>query len=101
MIKKRFLKTKPECKVNFKLPKDKVHDVEKVSLVGDFNDWNPAANPMKKLSNGDFSITLNLPKNSKYQFKYFVDGDEWYNDEEADDYIEAPFPEAQNSLIVT
>ena len=101
MIKKRFLKTKPECKVYFKVPKDEVGNADNVSLVGDFNDWDPSANPMKKLNNGDHSLTLNLPKGENYQFKYYVDENRWINDNEADDYTEAPFPETKNSLLVT
>jgi len=101
MIKKRFLKTKPKCKVHFKLPKQKVGNADNVSLVGDFNNWDPYENPMKKLSNGDYSLTLNLPKDDSYQFRYFVDGAKWITDEEADDLVESPYPEAKNSVLVT
>lgn len=99
MIKKRYLKTKPECKVYFKLPKKETGNADKVSLVGDFNDWDPEANPMKKLSNGDFSLTINLTKDQDYQFKYYVDGSEWINDEDADKLAPTPFPDTKNSVL--
>ncbi len=48
-------------------------DAQSVYLVGDFNNWNTSANPMKKNEDGVWSITLPLPP-GKYQYKFFVDG---------------------------
>jgi len=99
MIKKRYLKTKPECKVYFKLNKKEAGNAESVSLVGNFNNWDPAVNPMKKLKNGDFTLTLNLTTERNYQFRYLVDGHKWVNDKDADQIVDAPFPNAENSMI--
>ena len=55
-MKKRFLKSKPVCKVTFRLPRKMVKDASHVHLVGEFNHWNILATPMKKLKNGDFTI---------------------------------------------
>lgn len=97
MLKKQFLKSKPEVKVTFTL-----HNVEgeTAALVGQFNNWDAGAHPMKKAKDGSFSITVNLPKDGSYEFRYFVNGDEWHNDAAADGYVPNQHGE-QNSVVVT
>jgi 1,4-alpha-glucan branching enzyme len=73
MTKKDYLKTKPVCKVTFKLSGNITGEASQVALVGDFNDWDPKATPMKKLKDGDFSVVVNLPID-KYVPKN-IDGD--------------------------
>ena len=51
-IKKQYLKSKPECKVTFTLPKEAVGGAKKVTLVGEFNDWSETNTPLKKMKNG-------------------------------------------------
>ena len=60
-MKKRFLKTKPVCKVTFELPPEAANGASKVALAGDFNDWDTKATLMKRRKDGYFSITLDLP----------------------------------------
>ena len=79
-ITKQYLKTKPVCKVTFTLPAE---DASKVAVVGDFNNWNPKGSALKKLKNGKFKGTFDLPKDNTYEFKYLVDG-AYVNDGEAD-----------------
>lgn len=43
-----------------------------VLLAGDFNGWNPQANPLKKDRNGFWKTTLILPS-GRYEFKFMVD----------------------------
>lgn len=52
-----------------------------VALGGDFNDWNvSAAHPMVYDSLLDV-WTLTLPlEPGRYEYKFFVDGREWWND---------------------
>lgn len=97
MLKKQFLKTKNECKVTFTL-----HNVEgeTAALLGQFNDWNRNSHPMKKAKDGSFSTTINLAKGSKFEFRYLVNGDEWHNDAEADEYVPNAHGE-QNSVVST
>jgi len=57
---------------------------KRVSAVGDFNDWNVYAHHMRKLSNGDFAITLKLRPVREYEFQYLIDGMKWENDRNAD-----------------
>ncbi|MEO0468640.1 MAG: isoamylase early set domain-containing protein [Bacteroidota bacterium] len=97
---KKFLKSKPVCKVTFKLKKQFAPVADNVALVGDFNDWDHEATPMKALKSGGFSTTLDLEQGKEYQFRYLVDGNIWANDEAADKYVQSPFPDAENSVLV-
>lgn len=99
-ISKKFLKSKPVCKVTFKLPKDVVSSGKKVNVVGDFNEWDTKATPMKSLKSGEFSTTVELEKDREYQFRYLIDGAVWTNDNEADKYVATPFADAENSVVV-
>jgi len=44
-----------------------------VSLVGDFNEWNPKAHPMKQMSDRSWLITINL-KHGHHRYAFLVDG---------------------------
>jgi len=98
-IKKNYLESKPECKVTFKLAKKFVNSANEVNLVGEFNNWDKQRTPMKKLKNGDFSVTVNLDKGSNYQFKYLIDNKEWINEPEADQYAANEF-QGENSIVI-
>jgi 1,4-alpha-glucan branching enzyme len=55
-------------------------DAKKVSLVGEFNNWNPDADPMQRDGNGAWTKTKLLsPGNMEY--KFWVDG-QWIQDPE-------------------
>ncbi len=96
---KRFLKTKPVCKVTFRLRRKMVKDADHVHLVGEFNQWNILATPMKKLKSGDFTISLNLETGREYQFRYLIDQVDWENDDQADKYVPTPFGDCDNSVV--
>jgi 1,4-alpha-glucan branching enzyme len=99
-LQKRFLKSRPVCKVTFKLPKQVAGEAGAVALAGEFNGWDTAATPMKKLKSGDFTVTLDLETGREYQFRYLIDGDRWENDEAADGYVTSPYPGVDNSVVV-
>ena len=44
-----------------------------VSLVGDSNQWNPAANPMKQMADRAWMIRLDL-KHGHHRYAFLVDG---------------------------
>ncbi len=53
-------------------------EAKKVSLVGEFNNWNPDIDPMQKDENGRWTkIKMLSPGNMEY--KFWVDG-EWIQD---------------------
>ena len=98
-LKKKYLKSKPVCKVSFSLPKDVAETASKVALVGDFNEWDSSANPMKKLKNGSFTSTLDLTSGKEYEFRYLVDGEQWVNDTVADAYVPTVYGDSENSVV--
>ncbi|HDP99252.1 MAG TPA: glycoside hydrolase [bacterium] len=100
-LKKRYLKDKPACKVTFRLEKAAAPSARTVHLVGDFNNWDEQAKPMKKSKNGDFTATLKLDAGVEYQFRYLIDGEKWENDWKADKYAPSHFPGIDNSVITT
>jgi hypothetical protein len=98
--KKQYLKSKPVCKVTFRLPKEALRGARNVTIVGDFNEWSKTAAPMKILKDGSASLTLNLETSRKYHYRYLVDGERWENDWQADGYHPSPMAYEDNSVIV-
>ena len=90
-LKKQYLKSENICKVTFRLPKEASNNAKMVSIVGDFNNWSLTENKMKKLKNGDFTLTLDLPCNREFRFRYLIDASRWENDWFADKYIPNDF----------
>lgn len=99
-FKKQYLKSKPICKVSFKLSKEEAKSADNVKLVGDFNDWDMSKMPMKKLKDGSFTLNLELPVDKAFEFKYLLNDKEWENDWEADHYHPTEFG-SDNSVIKT
>jgi 1,4-alpha-glucan branching enzyme len=96
MLKKRYLKNKPVCKVTFYTAPEL--QAENVHLVGDFNQWDEQATPMEALKDGRFKVTLELDASMEYQFRYLVDNAEWHNEWDADNYVPNPFS-GDNSVV--
>lgn len=94
-ITKQYLKSKPVCKVTFTVP---AAEAEKVTLVGDFNDWNPEGAALKKFKNGNFKTTLDLPVEQSFEFRYIIDGD-YVNEAEADGYRWNDYAGAENAVL--
>lgn len=99
-IKKQFLKTRPFCKVTFRIPKEVAQSAATAHLVGEFNDWDTEAHPMKRLKKGGFKVTLALETNREYQYRYLLDKTIWQTDQEADKYVPTPYADSQNSVVV-
>ena len=85
MLKKSYSKTKRSCRVTFDFPPQA--KAKRVALCGEFNDWNPSANPMKLRKDGRFSTTVSMEAGRSYRFKYLVDNQRWENDSAADSYV--------------
>ena len=99
-ITKKSLKVRPECRVTFTYqPGDGgKHDVE---LRGDFNDWGKQSLPLKRQRDGSYRLTVNLPRDGEYAFRYLVDDEHWDNDEAADAYVPNPYGTGDNGLLRT
>ncbi|HDH13073.1 MAG TPA: glycoside hydrolase [Nitrospirae bacterium] len=99
-IEKRYMKSKATCRVTFRLPKEAAPGAKTVTIVGDFNNWNITETPMKRLKNGDFKLTLELPCDREYSFRYLIDANRWEKDWFADKHIPGEEEEVDNSVVV-
>ena len=96
MLKKA--KDKDGVKVTFSLPLGDTP--EAVSVLGDFNDWDPHAHPLKKRANGTRSVSVVLPAGGRYGFKYLSHGGTWFNELAADAQDTNEYGEV-NSIVET
>jgi len=100
-LKKRYLKTKPVCKVTFIIPKELADGHKSAYLVGEFNDWDTKSNPMKyNKKEGTFTLILDLEKGREYQFRYLLNSEFWVNESGADRHVPTPFGIAENSVLI-
>lgn len=97
---KKTLKSRPVCKVRFKLNPEEAAGNEAVYLVGSFNDWDERSLPMKKNKDGSFALEVDLPAGEKHLFRYLRSDGVWMNDDEADGYESSPYSGADNSVIL-
>lgn len=79
---KRKPQTNKQTNVTFTLPKEV--EAEAISILGDFNDWNPEALPMKQTKKGQWQASLKLEPDQRYEFRYLLDGERWLNDDTCD-----------------
>ena len=68
-------------RVTFALPRDAPDGA--VSVVGDFNDWDPFALPLRRRANGTRSATVTVPAGRTLHFRYLAEGGIWFDDEAA------------------
>ena len=72
-----------------------------VTLVGDFNDWDPAATPMRRDSHQDtWSVSLPVTR-GRHVYGFLVDGRRWMPDPAAPLAPEDGFGTASSVVVVT
>jgi 1,4-alpha-glucan branching enzyme len=71
-----------EVRVTFALPA--TEPAGAVSVVGDFNDWDPYAHPLRKRGNGSRSAVVTIPAGATLHFRYLAEGGIWFDDETAE-----------------
>src|SRR5687768_704365 len=98
-IKKKILKNNQICKVTFEVPKEIGKMAKTIHVVGEFNNWDRSASPMKSTKDGKFSTTIDLQTGREYQFRYLIDEDRWENDTEADRQELTIYGDSYNSVI--
>ena len=79
MITKRELDDATTC-VTFAVTDDRP-----VSVVGDFNGWEPFAHPLVEGSDGLRSADVVVLSGTVLRFRYLADGGEYYDDPDADE----------------
>ncbi|MBN1617597.1 MAG: isoamylase early set domain-containing protein [Spirochaetales bacterium] len=97
---KAYPKKGKTCKVTFELPVEATVGVSKVSLAGDFNNWDPSCHSLARNKEGLFSITLVLEQGREYQFRYLMDESRWENDWAADKYSPSQYGNCDNSVVI-
>jgi 1,4-alpha-glucan branching enzyme len=80
------------ARVTFKLPSGRSNGT--VSVVGDWNGWEPGRHEMLARRDGSHSVSVVLTSGTTYRFRYLADGGRWFDDEYADGH------DGQNSLLV-
>lgn len=55
-----------------------------VSVVGDFNAWDPLANPLAPRVGGLRWATVTVPTGTELRFRYLADGGQFFDDADAD-----------------
>jgi 1,4-alpha-glucan branching enzyme len=66
-------------RVTFALPIDEPGGA--VSVVGNFNDWNPHTHPLRKRANQTRSAAVTVQAGSTLHFRYLAEGGVWFDDE--------------------
>lgn len=95
MVQKTYYKTKDYCKVKFSFT---VENAETIEILGLNSDWENSI-VMSKKKDGTFSADINLPKESKHEFRYLVNESQWVNEPAADSEAPNAFG-STNSVIV-
>ena len=70
----------------------------RVSLVADFNGWDPAATPLHTRSNGTRSVDVTLRPGSRVRFRYARPDGTFFEDDEADAFEANGFGQ-RNSIV--
>ena len=68
----------------------------RVSVVGDFNEWQPGAHELRPRSNGMRSVAVTVPAGTPVRFRYLGEGGHWCNETEHPDV----WQEGADSVIV-
>ncbi len=85
-------------KVTFALPAAEV--VQPVSVLGDFNGWDPLATPLKKRSNGTVSATVELVPGQEVRFKYLAADGQWFCDPDTECVVHDEYHTVDSLLVV-
>lgn len=88
MIRTRRLSNDDKVEITFNVPAPE--DAGRMSVVGDFNQWDATATPLRKRKDSR-SAKVTVDAGRRYAFRYLREDGEWLNDEAADDYEPGPF----------
>ncbi|MEZ0074212.1 isoamylase early set domain-containing protein [Planotetraspora sp. GP83] len=81
MIKRGKQAQSGQVKLTFSVPVDQAPGG--LSVVGDFNDWDPYAHPMQ-VKRDSYELTVTVPADRPICFRYLADGGVWFDDVDAD-----------------
>jgi hypothetical protein len=95
MIHKTHSPLPGHVRVVFELPASLWAD--RIFLVGDFNQWNQNATPMRQDRDGIWRAAIDLRYGTQAEFRYLIDG-EWRTDYHADGQTYNSFG-SENSIV--
>lgn len=72
-----------------------------LSVVGDFNGWQPGATPFERSADGELQACTTLPVGERYAFRYLAEQGGWFNDDAADAYEPNGMGEENSILDLT
>jgi AMP-activated protein kinase-like protein len=73
----------------------------RVAVVGDFNDWDPAATPLRRTADGaTWTVELHL-KPGRYHYTFLIDGRRWAGDPAGPRAVESDFGAPVSVLTVS
>jgi 1,4-alpha-glucan branching enzyme len=98
MIRRQSIPDSNLVQVTFVLPADFPH--ASLSVVGDFNQWDPSVHPLSQASDGTYQATVTVEGGRRYAFRYLSDEGKWFNEGFADDLEPGPSG-GYNSILVT
>ena len=93
---RRKSSTNGHVSLTFVLPDQSVP----VSVVGDFNAWDPHRNPLRKRSNGTRSVTVDLLKGDTTRFRYLDATGRFFDDPDGDAYEPNGYGETHTVVLV-
>ena len=97
MIRKQISPVAGCVRVNFELPSCIWAD--RIFVVGDFNQWDRNANPLKQDRDGVWRTALDLQSGKRFAFRYLIDGN-WQSDSHADGFISSQ-PGLESGIVDT
>ncbi len=85
MITRTPVRGRPRVRIEFVLPERRLSGP--VSVVGEFNDWDPAALPLEVRDDGTRAATVVLDAGRSYAFRYRGADGRWYDEETSDGVV--------------
>lgn len=84
MLKREAIKGSNQIKITFVIPNNA--DQPRISVVGDFNNWDPKETIFVKRQNNTRSVSATVDAGQRYHFRYYAADGSWLNDDSADAY---------------
>lgn len=73
----------------------------RVVVVGDFNDWDPAATPLRRAADGDTWVVELRLEPGRYHYTFLIDGRRWARDPSEPRAVESDFGAPVSVLTVS
>jgi 1,4-alpha-glucan branching enzyme len=100
-IKSANKKSAPKKKVTVVFALRATDTDQPVSVVGDFNGWDPLANPLEPRRDGSQRTRVKVPVGASYHFKYLAGDGSWFCDPDVDEREPNEFGEMNSVLNLT